>query len=128
MARRRRSDNRSQRDTNDIASPLLDRAKLLNSEAFRAAFVDPDLREWEDGRTFHPDGVFRPAGVRRSRFARQLFATDSAYSRQAVAFAVPKQVAVCVRRKQRREVLFAKRRMKGRGGTRRYTERSHIKC
>lgn len=38
------------------------------------------------------------------------------------------RAAVCVRRKERREVLFAMKRMRGRGGSRRRTWRSDLKC
>lgn len=46
-----------------------------------------------------------------------------------VSFAVPREVAVCVRRKQRREVLFAKRRTgKGARARRRRNAWSDISC
>ena len=38
------------------------------------------------------------------------------------------RAAVCVRRKERREVLFAKKRMRGRGGSRHRSWRSDVKC
>lgn len=45
-----------------------------------------------------------------------------------ISFGDPATVAICVRRKQRREVLFAKRRMRGRGGARRRHWYSNVKC
>lgn len=48
-------------------------------------------------------------------------------SQDRVAFATPDTVGICVRRKERREVLFAKRRFGG-SGRRRRTWRSDIKC
>lgn len=49
-------------------------------------------------------------------------------SQDRLAYGSPETVAICVRRKQRREVMFAKRRRGGRGGSKRWTWRSDIKC
>lgn len=48
--------------------------------------------------------------------------------RDQIGFGDPSTVAICYRRKQRREVLFAKRRIRGRGGARRRSWRSMVKC
>lgn len=70
----------------------------------------------EDRRTYHPDGLFRPPGS-LTRAARQLVIgkPKSAAGRfkfkgfsPTVTFKEPSKVAVCHRRKTRREVLFAK--------------------
>lgn len=69
----------------------------------------------DDRRLFHPQGSLRPAGA-LSRGARRLVVAPSVstapgdFSR--IGFAVPKKVALCVRRHVRRQVLLAK----GRGG------------
>lgn len=50
------------------------------------------------------------------------------FSKERVAFASPRKVMVCVRRKERREVLFAKKRT-GAGNKRpRWTETSYTAC
>jgi len=70
------------------------------------------LSEVEDRRTYHPDGP-----VRSPRDVRGLRVSTSAAPRppkdpwaatpSRVAFSVPQEVLVCVRRKQRKEVLHA---------------------
>lgn len=72
----------------------------------------PVLREFEDRRLFHPAGELRPAGVLSERLSRRIIAKSSPVSLRddisaRVGFAVPSKVVVCVRRKQRRETLFA---------------------
>lgn len=99
--------------------------------------LDP-LVELEDNRTFHPSG-----SSRAPRFAVRLSARDRqpsprqrqvgyrprSQTKAVIAFEQPDQVVLCVRRKERREVLFAKRRH-GRGGRRprRRTWKSQISC
>lgn len=76
----------------------------------------------EDRREFHPDGVFRPArafGMRRNSdvVIGQLSSGERGSKRfgaDLFHFAVPRKVVICVRRKERREVLFANRKT-GRG-------------
>lgn len=106
------------------------------------------LARVEDRRRFHPEGVFQPARDRRSRSARvaalslssshQSFMSPflesgslptriKSVSRQLPSPA--RSVIVCVRRKQRREVLFAR----GIGGKkvsrrRRRTALSNVFC
>lgn len=98
-------------------------------------FSSPVVLRMEDRRTFHPAGPrMRPAGsVLRgdSRWVARptrLFSDVSA----RVGFAVPKRVAICVRRKQRKEVLHALNfHGKGSGGVsrrRRRTEFSNVDC
>lgn len=98
------------------------------------------LRELEDRRTFHPEGRLRPARA-SFRSATQLVPRPGRRAALAtrasvlvpsrVAFKVPNRVAICVRRKSRREVLFAKR-VAGAGGgrfrKRRYNEYSFVGC
>lgn len=130
MARRGR---RSERDTVDIANPLLERRNALTSvdELLRAyeAF-DTSLMELEDGRQWHPLREDRPAqSVRR---ADRMF-TDSVVAfddrRPSRRFAHPPGVAVCIRRKTRREVLHALRKTGGGGSRKRkYNWKSFVKC
>lgn len=105
------------------------------------------LSEVEDRRSFHFEGPNRPALMddgtmarvhvvdrpknrnrvkpRAFRFGPKIYSQTKA----VVAFQEPERVAVCVRRKARREVLFAKKRA-GRGGMRkpRRTWLSKISC
>lgn len=63
---------------------------------------------------------------------KQAVRNKNAWSRQQgtrMVFDAPKEVAICVRRKARREVLFAKRRTRKGAGSRRYrNEWSNINC
>lgn len=70
--------------------------------------IPADRREW------HPEGKFRPAGtISRRDQARIVVKSAPARTRNdisnRVGFAVPKKVSVCVRRKQRKEVIHALR-------------------
>lgn len=124
MARRSR---RSQRDTNVIASPLLDnRTDLLGAteRSLRSLF-----QEIEDLREYHPEGINRAARAISRSSAREKIGKESPFTRQVKAFVEPDRVALCVRRKRRREVLFAKRKTrKGSGGAKRLNWRSFIHC
>lgn len=75
------------------------------------------LEQWEDRREFHPEGNVRPARAFRNYAARSVLVTPPSSSMRKVSrtsFAFPKAVPVCVRRKERREVLMAL----GKGGGR----------
>lgn len=100
-----------------------------------------DLRLFEDRRAWHPDRPNRPVmSFNRSR--HRLVARDPLTRRRGriwrsyrgvnarIGFADPDRVLVCVRRRKRREVLFAKRKT-GRGVKKRhprFTELSKISC
>lgn len=128
---------RGRRHTNPVTTiadayftETLDPPGLLSDLAEpRATF--PEI---EDGRRFDPDAFgfstpmtsdARPAAppvIPRARPGAQ-------YPSHRIAFQAPKKTLVCVRRKERREVLFAKR--KSGGGSRRRPHRrwySDIKC
>lgn len=88
-----------------------------------------------DRRTFHPDGRFRPAPT-LVRAARRLVVARPQKPRLSVSqlnhrigFAIPKKVLICVRRKERREVIFA-RRGHGKGARSPKTRNiwSNVKC
>lgn len=88
----------------------------------------PVLREVEDRREFHPARRLRPARMVSGLPAPHKQKSKSFQAMQP-SFAVPKGVAICVRRKERREVLFARRKTrKGSGGGRRFNEWSKVKC
>lgn len=115
MARRRRS---TQRDTPDITRPLL-RPTILS--------------ELEDRRQFHPLHDVRPArGFTKNDSLlyvrpvgdRVSGRKDKKWRPETFQFAVPKRVAICIRRKQRREVLFALKRS-GKGSKARRRRRNY---
>lgn len=98
------------------------------------------IRDVEDRRRYHPLADYSPPLTYRGsparvqakqRFSRPHkmagFITPTVPKR--VAFKSPKKVLVCVRREQRKEVLFALRKTKkGSGGSRRLTPFSEISC
>lgn len=116
---RRRSRSGSRRDNSTIANvPTLP----FNTEVIR-------LTDFEDRRQFHPDGVFQSPKVLfppRSRVVARARQGPKAQNPvrgglvrfPSLSFSVPNKVLICVRRKQRKEVLFAKRKA-GRGGQKR---------
>lgn len=97
------------------------------------------VRSLEDRRTFHPAGRLRPPAsflVNDARFVSpQSWSNERTrndpYPSSTIGFAVPARVAVCVRRKQRREALFGVGAV-GSGKRvskfRRRSEWSNIKC
>lgn len=92
------------------------------------------VRAVEDRRRFHPLRTLRPAGALK-RSSRRIVLPPASnlpgrFPPTGLSFAVPRKVAICVRRKTRREVLFAlKKRGKGSGARRRRRNRfSSISC
>lgn len=120
-----------------MAYPRYLRNRMLNPDkpklrlSPRVDIVRPkikfDLRTIEDRRTYHPLGAKRPAAVLGPRSARRIVekvqgirrnarqaapsewmaASKEAFPALKLGFAVPAKVALCVRRKQRREAIFA---------------------
>lgn len=100
------------------------------------------LLQYEDRRTFHPDGRLRRVIALPQRAARIVTKDKRNVSQQSgrsyyrplstkavLAFAAPSRVAVCVRRHRRREVLFASRRTgKGAYARKHLTDLSKISC
>lgn len=125
MARKRR--RRNVRVASAYANPRL----VLPS--ISAGFLDLGglLRDVEDRRQFHPEQGARPArlisGVRHRLRAPRVRGPRLPIG---VAFENPLRVLTCVRRKVRKEVLFAKRKV-GRGAAKkmpRWSWRSNIQC
>lgn len=90
------------------------------------------LRVYEDRRLWHPDGLARPA--RSFDRATTLKMGPAKPSRpwqlpSAVNFTAPSRVVLCVRRKIRKQVMFAKHKA-GRGGQRppRWSYWSSVNC
>lgn len=83
------------------------------------------LLEVEDRRTFHPERSLRPpmtfvGGASRLVAKRPPSSGRSSYPGARIGFEVPRAVVVCVRRKQRKEVLHALGKVgRGAGTTRR---------
>lgn len=126
MARRR---SHKQRDNNTITSRM-----LLHKLAVPLPSLLPSLRMIEDRREFYPDRL-RPARALFSDAADMVVARP--LGRRAdlsvpfrLSFRDGSKVAICVRRKQRREVLFADLRT-GKGSRvrrRRRNEYSDVRC
>jgi len=110
----------------DWQAPVLGRVLPRLSTAFPA--IRSELTDFEDRRFLPGDGparstrrvarVFAPARARRS----------SSPTWSALAFRYPRFTLVCVRRKARRQVIFATG--KGGGGKRRprYSAYSYVRC
>lgn len=92
------------------------------------------LSEVDDLRTWHPDRMGRSVRTLAGTPARVQAATSgrAAVSPAVpvhVSFRSPSNVVECVRRSQRREVLFATRKFrKGSGSAKRRSWRSNIRC
>lgn len=134
MARRRgniQGDNAtplSVASIDDLLSPLNIQS---NVEPLGSLSPLPARSEWveiEDRRVFDPSGDFRSAddfgGIPAP--ARRIPRADRRWA--SVGFDRPREVLVCARRKERREVLFAKGKRGGRGGRRRHNWWSKIRC
>lgn len=108
--------------TRTIQSPSLFKTPLVTAD-----FATPaDVLGALDRRLYVPPGTVS-AGALPRRAAQLKPSFAHLYQTQ---FSEPKQVAVCVRRKQRREVIFAKNKA-GKGARARYRKRnlwSGTKC
>lgn len=98
---------------------------------FRRPFLAPQIaREpfFGDRRYYHPLGAFAPPAASPVA-ARRLVDRSPWRSPSRLSFAVPHNVALCVRRGERREVLFAKK-LTGRGARARKRRNlwSVVKC
>lgn len=126
-------------DDNSISSDQLLRNFLKKpSLPVPSLHLDPpkfNLNQISDNRRFHPEPHIKPVGSLK-RSATQLVVPPAkktaprASLPHQVAFKAPAHVVVCVRRKQRKEVLFAKK-LTGRGSRARKHHRntwSGIKC
>lgn len=145
MARSSRSKRQSaRRDTIDIANQRLPRQLTkFNYEPSSTRFRKlRSLTNAEDRRTYHPDNI--------SRFPRKVYGQSSKIITRPIQYAPPstvgkvartpkktftlgfgtqKEVATCVRRKTRKEVIHALRHA-GKGSQRapRYNWRSKVRC
>lgn len=81
----------------------------------------PDLRPFEDRRTFNPLKHQSPPAVKKQRSARRITNPYLDHYR----FERPKQLPLCERRQRRKEVLFAKR-LTGKGSRARFRRRNEL--
>lgn len=144
---KRKADQRhsTERDAFDVATDSEVLRKFITSpKPYTPVVTKPHLPSF-DTRTWHPDPITRPIAEPRSA-SRLKLPKDSAVSSHrsvqdrsrnsrtgtlpaTVAFSQPKQVTVCIRRKTRREVLFAKKRTgKGSSAPRTRSQWSDVKC
>lgn len=89
----------------------------------------PSMRFVEDGRLFNPTKFnYRTTGEKVGRLTVPV--TRSKALPSTLAFPSPKNVGVCVRRKTRREVLFAQKKTGhgSRSKRRRRSESSSVRC
>lgn len=103
--------------------------------SFKLGPVDPlGLALLEDRRSWHPSRPTRPFLTTGPRSSARLVVKSKPTALRndisaRVGFAVPKKVVVCVRRKQRKEVLHAMGKAGGRvSRRRRRTDASDIDC
>lgn len=128
-----------------LTTPVAPRLQLVFTEAITPSV---DLGLIEDRRLYNPEQPFNPAldsGGRPTRVVhhsdplRSLFQMRAAISaplkktkhrlESRLGFQTPSTVMVCVRRKIRREVIFAKnKRRKGSGAKRHRNYHSNIRC
>lgn len=118
----RRRELRRARDLFSIANPV---------SRSRVSYVrlrpERPLSLYSDRRLYHPLRALRPAFAFK-RPAARIVDRNVISARTQLAFAVPKKVAICIRRKERREVLHARGAAGGRVAKPRRNEWSNIKC
>lgn len=115
----------------DIAKP----AALFVSPVILPVITPPRplIKALEDRREFNPLGVLRPAAALR-RTSRQIVVRNPpnqparASLPSRLSFSYPPDISLCVRRKERREVLFAKRKARGSHARKRRNWFSFISC
>lgn len=126
---------RGRRRNNTILPDAMPHASLDGSLFRDLTPFGRELVSIEDHRRFDPDAFSftvhevdgRRAGPLKVARPSKLLSNALRYPSARVQFALPEKTIVCVRRKQRREVFFAKRLKRGRGGGRR-TRWSEVKC
>lgn len=125
MARKRHRDGFTRQDDRDL-SPIANELDSL-VRPFEPSAVRSTLTEVEDRRNFSFDPISPPrtigSRIARLEAVRQLPsrsgrpARPASFTRSGIKFAAPDYVIECVRRKQRKEVLHALRKVgRGRGG------------
>lgn len=111
------------------------RVRVSVPDAFYSPIrVRTALQLLEDRRLFHPDAELRAP---RSFFtkprlvippAKQPLRNGAMFTSPKIGFEVPRNVAICVRRKTRKEVIIAKRLARNGGGAKHRNIWSNVKC
>lgn len=118
----RRSSKGHTRDASDIATPV----RLSSLPSTPSTY----LQQLEDRRTWFPDPVVPARAFRRS--ATQLVVPKNVRAPgrlpTALQFARPDEVAICVRRHRRREVLFATGGVGRKRKRAKWSEYSSVRC
>lgn len=130
MARKSKSKSRTRRV---VFTPSVQRYRVRTMPLSAVSLSSP-LLSMEDRRTFHPLRDLRPVASFVKSAARvvakqRVNFPQPSQTKALLAFADPRRVLVCVRRRIRREVLHAKR-IAGSGGMRkpRRNALSSISC
>ena len=140
MGRKRHSNTPHHSDERDDNSPSLE--KLLRPQIIKKPLPSPytpspqkilsnTLRQIEDRRTFHPQAEKRPArSINRAQHKLVLHKPNAPKLSHKVAFSAPKNVLICIRRKRRKEVLFAKKQTRKGAGAKRHRRNyfSEVTC
>lgn len=120
----RRSRRRREASLAVAPSPSAISPRSLTGRLLRDLASPAPLRLIEDRRTFHPLQHFRPARTLSGHPVGPVTVKTSVNKRntfiaRGLRFDLPPRVAICVRRKKRKEVLHAlKKTGKGKGGGR----------
>lgn len=136
-----KNNRRSQRDTNVSTPDLSLDDSLLGPLSPLLDDASSPLNEVSDGRYWHPDPAHR-ANKLDGSYATKLELVDRPptplqkrygyrphnQTKAILAFADPQSVVHCIRRKTRKEVLFALKRTGGAGGKRRRHWHSNVRC
>lgn len=131
----------AERDDTDITTDsevlrqFIQTPKPYKPVSFSLPAPSPALKAFSDLRRWHPDKVRAADSLPRSAARLQIAQGKTSFPKRSalpwrIGFAQPKGVAVCVRRKSRREVLFALNRTGAgaRAYRRRRNEWSSVKC
>lgn len=111
----------SQRDV-PIPSLAKLRANFLNLAELqrRLVLLSEDRRQYDPVGDYRwPRGLSRLASTVKLKRSNVYNGASNRLQRDVFRFAVPEKVAICVRRKMRREVLFAERQIHSGAGARR---------
>lgn len=126
MARSKNSNNRQRDASLPSLAPLL-AFPVRPFTPLPLPSLPPVLTEVEDRRSFNPLGPARPAAASHRTASRTVSVTGRPI--YALNFHDPQRVALCVRRKRRRQVLFAlKKTRKGSYGKKHRNFWSRIGC
>lgn len=124
--------SRVRRAQREVVIPFANRGLLSLPRPIRHSLPVGSLSPFEDRRSFSPVRHARPAFSLPRSAARVVMSPRPAFrqTKARLMFALPTGVAICVRRKSRREVLFASGGAGGRGRQRprRRTEFSDVSC